>query len=186
MLLQTLRQLYRRLRLTSYRRIFGSIRERSGSLSATEAFSADVIQLMGAPTLSQFAQYLGISQPNATYKVNQLTAKGYLEKHVQARDRREVVLTTSEKFTGYFDEDKEDALQQKIRTAAAQFTPAELDSAERVLLALEALIDLYAFGRYQPGWSVIAAAAGLVAAVFLLIVRLRPRLREELGRRLHT
>lgn len=54
------------------------------------------------------------------------------------------------------------------------------------LLALEALVDLYAFGRYQPGWSVIAAAAGLVAAVFLLIVRLRPRLREELGRRFHT
>ena len=59
---------------------------------------------------------------------------------MQARDRREVVLTTSEKFTGYFDEDKEDALQQKIRTAAAQFTPAEIDSAERVLLALEALL----------------------------------------------
>ena len=92
------------------------------------------------PTVSQFAETIGISQPNATYKVNQLTAKGYLEKHVQARDRREVVLTTSEKFTGYFDEDKEDALQQKIRTAAAQFTPAELDSAERVLLALEALL----------------------------------------------
>ena len=45
MLLQTLRQLYRRLRLTSYRRIFGSIRERSGSLSATEAFSADVMDI---------------------------------------------------------------------------------------------------------------------------------------------
>lgn len=54
------------------------------------------------------------------------------------------------------------------------------------LLALEALIDLFAFGAWQPGWSVIAAAAGLVAAVFLLIVRLRPRLREELGRRFHT
>ena len=50
------------------------------------------------------------------------------------------MLTTSEKFTGYFDEDKEDALHQKIRTAAAQFTPAEIDSAERVLLALEALL----------------------------------------------
>ena len=105
-----------------------------------QAFSADIIHLLGSPTVSQFAETIGISQPNATYKVNQLTAKGYLEKHVQARDRREVVLTTSEKFTGYFDEDKEDALQQKIRTAAAQFTPAELDSAERVLLALEALL----------------------------------------------
>ena len=38
-------------------------------------------------------------------------------------------------------------------------------------------------------WTVVTAlsvVAGLVAAVFLLIVRLRPRLREELGRRFHT
>ena len=53
------------------------------------------------------------------------------------------------------------------------------------LLALEALIDLYVAGAYRPGWSMIAAAAGLVAAVFLLTVRLRPRLREEFGRRFH-
>ena len=125
MLGETFAQLFRKYRLFCYRKLFAAVREKPGSLSATEAFSADII---------------GISQPNATYKVNQLTAKGYLEKHVQARDRREVVLTTSEKFTGYFDEDKEDALQQKIRTAAAQFTPAELDSTERVLLALEALL----------------------------------------------
>ena len=78
------------------------------------------------------------SRAYLNYAYNRLVP--YLEKHVQARDRREVVLTTSEKFTGYFDEDKEDALQQKIRTAATQFTPAELDSAERVLLALEALL----------------------------------------------
>ena len=136
MLGETFAQLFRKYRLFCYRKLFAAVREKPGSLSATEAFSADIIHLLGSPTVSQFAETIGISQPNATYKVNQLTAKGYLEKHVQARDRREVVLTTSEKFTGYFDEDKEDALQQKIRTAAAQFTPAELDSAERVLLAL--------------------------------------------------
>lgn len=139
-MVQWILRLEKWLRLETYTQMFRTLREKSGSLSATEAFSADVIHLLGRPTLGQFAATLGISQPNATYKVNQLTAKGYLEKHVQARDRREVVLTTSEKFTGYFDEDKEDALQQKIRTAAAQFTPAELDSAERVLLALEALL----------------------------------------------
>ena len=103
MLLQTLRQLYRRLLLTSYRRIFGSIRERSGSLSATEAFSADVIQLMGAPTLSQFAQYLGISQPNATYKINNLVAKGYVEKVPSPGDRREIRLQPAEKLRKYME-----------------------------------------------------------------------------------
>ena len=54
------------------------------------------------------------------------------------------------------------------------------------LLTLEALIDLYVLGRYRPSWSIIASAAGLVAAVFLLIVRLRPRLRAEFRRRFHT
>ena len=54
------------------------------------------------------------------------------------------------------------------------------------LLALEALIDLCLRGRYRPGWSVIAAAAILVAGVFLLVVRLQPRLRAEFRRRFHS
>ena len=41
---------------------------------------------------------------------------------LQARDRREVVLTTSEKFTGYFDEDKEDALAIKLHDSVANTT----------------------------------------------------------------
>lgn len=101
MLQQTLQRLYRQLRLTSYRQIFGAIRERSGSLSATEAFSADVIQLLGAPTLSQFAQYLGISQPNATYKINNLVAKGYVEKVPSPGDRREIRLQPAGKLKKY-------------------------------------------------------------------------------------
>ena len=69
------------LRLESYKKMFHTLREKTGSLSATEAFSADVIHLLGRPTLGQFAATLGISQPNATYKVNNLAAKGYLEKN---------------------------------------------------------------------------------------------------------
>lgn len=65
------------LRLESYKKMFHTLREKTGSLSATEAFSADVIHLLGRPTLGQFAATLGISQPNATYKVNNLAAKGY-------------------------------------------------------------------------------------------------------------
>ena len=131
MLLQTLRQLYRRLRLTSYRRIFGSIRERSGSLSATEAFSADVIQLMGAPTLSQFAQYLGISQPNATYKINNLVAKGYVEKVPSPGDRREIRLQPAEKLRKYM-ERGEGGLEQAVQT----YTDQQLELAARVLTTL--------------------------------------------------
>ena len=68
-----------------------------------------------------------------------LAAKGYLHKTVQAHDRREIVLTTSEKFSGYFDENEEE-MQKKVAALSAQFTPEELCSAERVLLALGTLL----------------------------------------------
>ena len=139
MLTQAVFQLFRRYRLFCYRGLFAAVHEKDGSLSATEAFSADIIHLLGTPTVSQFAAAIGISQPNATYKVNQLVAKGYLHKTVQAHDRREIVLTTSEKFSGYFDEN-EDEMQKKVAVLSAQFTPEELRSAERVLLALGTLL----------------------------------------------
>mgnify|MGYP000093632588 FL=1 len=135
MLLQTLRQLYRRLRLTSYRRIFGSIRERSGSLSATEAFSADIIHLLGSPTISQFADTIGISQPNATYKINNLVAKGYVEKVPSPGDRREIRLQPAEKLRKYM-ERGEGGLEQAVQTLQKTYTDQQLELAARVLTTL--------------------------------------------------
>ena len=71
--------LYNRSRLMHYRTLFGHIHEKDGSLSATEAFAADVIYLLGEPSIKEFSDHLGISQPNATYKVNSLISKGYVE-----------------------------------------------------------------------------------------------------------
>ncbi len=139
MLTHTIAKLFRKYRLFCYRKLFSAVKERPGSLSATEAFSADIIHLLDKPTVSQFAAAIGISQPNATYKVNQLSAKGYLEKTVRALDRREIVLTTSEKFAGYFD-DNEEELSQKLRPLHTRFTPGELETAERVFCALTELL----------------------------------------------
>ena len=135
MLYESVLQLYRRLRLDGYRKLFGAVQEREGSLSAIEAFSADLINLLDSPTLSQFADYVGISQPNATYKVNALVSKGYVEKTVSKPDRREVRLKTGGKFARYFDEDrpKIQAAAEKVR---AQFSETEIDAACRVLDAL--------------------------------------------------
>lgn len=135
MLRQTLRRLYRQLRLSSYRSMFGAIRERSGSLSATEAFSADVIQLLGTPTLSQFAQCLGISQPNATYKVNNLVAKGYVEKLPSTEDRREIRIQPAEKLRRYL-ERGEGFFGQAEERLSEVYTQEELALTARVLNTL--------------------------------------------------
>ena len=139
MLSEAIAQLFRKYRLLCYRQLFASIREKDGSLSATEAFSADIIHLLGHPTISQFAATIGISQPNATYKVNQLAAKGYVAKHVPERDRREIVLEVSEKFSAYFNENEEE-LKKQAAALREQFAPEELETADRVLRALDGLI----------------------------------------------
>ena len=52
MLLQTIEALFRKYRLFCYQKLFAAVREKPGSLSATEAFSADIIHLLGSPTIS--------------------------------------------------------------------------------------------------------------------------------------
>ena len=128
-------ELYRKFRLINYKDIFRKIQEKDGSLSATEAFSADVIHLLQEPTVTRFAEYIGISQPNATYKVNNLVNKGYLKKLPSENDRRECYLQITDKFNGYFQENVStlNDIFQKVET---QFSKEELDTTKKVLTSL--------------------------------------------------
>lgn len=92
---------YDKFKLQFYRKVFDQVRERDGSLSAMEAFSLEVIAMLDKPTVGQFADFLKISQSNATYKVNSLIKKGYLERQNSQTDRREYHLVLSEKFYSY-------------------------------------------------------------------------------------
>ena len=135
MLGETFAQLFRKYRLFCYRKLFAAVREKPGSLSATEAFSADIIHLLGSPTVSQFAETIGISQPNATYKINNLVAKGYVEKVPSPGDRREIRLQPAEKLRKYM-ERGEGGLEQAVQTLQKTYTDQQLELAARVLTTL--------------------------------------------------
>ena len=94
-------EVYDKFKLQFYRKVFEQVRERDGSLSAMEAFSLEIIKALGEPTVGQFAEFLNISQSNATYKVNSLIRKGYLDRQNSQTDRREYHLILSEKFYQY-------------------------------------------------------------------------------------
>lgn len=91
-------ELYRCLRLTHYKNFFTAIRQKPGSLTSSEAFSAETIYLLHGPTIGEFADFLGISQPNASYKANSLAAKGYIIKEPCTTDRRECRLLVTPRF----------------------------------------------------------------------------------------
>lgn len=138
MLYEKLLALYNRSRLAQYRRLFDRIRERQGSLSATEAYALDVIYLLGEPTVKRFADFLGISQPNATYKINSLISKGYLEKVHSDTDGREYRLVVQEKFYQYYG-----GSSSFLRKAAAKLEDVLSQEEQAVFLkALDALETL--------------------------------------------
>ena len=132
MLYQRIKDLYERSRLEHYRELFGRIREKDGSLSATEAFAADVIYLLENPTVSSFAEVLGISQPNATYKINNLAAKGYVTRIASDEDRRECRVSVVDKFFSYYDTDYP-FIVHALDKLADRYTPQELALFERML-----------------------------------------------------
>ena len=126
---------YEQFRLITYRSMFRLLRERDSSLSAAEAFSVDVIYLLQQPTIKEFADCLGISQPNATYKVNHLIQKGYVEKIPSQEDRREIHLQVTDKYMRYWQGGNE-ALSEGLRRLENRFTPQEMETFSRVIRAL--------------------------------------------------
>ena len=101
MLEKNFAEVYDKFKLQFYRRVFELMRDRDDSLSAMEAFSLEVIYMLGNPTVSQFADFLNISQSNATYKVNNLIKKGYLDRQNSTVDRREYHLILTDKYYTY-------------------------------------------------------------------------------------
>ena len=125
-------EIYDKFKLKFYRSVFELVREREGSLSAMEAFSLEVINMLSEPTVGQFADFLNISQSNATYKVNSLIKKGYLERQNSQTDRREYHLVLSEKYYNYESLMSSYELQV-IERVKQRFSKEDLENFDRML-----------------------------------------------------
>ncbi len=102
MLFDSFEELYFLLRANYYQRVAAEVGTRQGSLSATECFCLEIIFLMKRPTISQFAQFVGLSLPSANYRIGSLVEKGYLEKTVSETDKRESILTVTDKYRDFY------------------------------------------------------------------------------------
>lgn len=92
----------------------------------------ETIYAMEEPTVNEFASFLGISTPNAAYKVNSLVKKGYIEKIQSEDDRREYHLRPTKKYVDYYD--ISNAYRDKVmKRAASRFTKDELNKLEEML-----------------------------------------------------
>ncbi len=98
MLEKEFEKLYFKFRNNYCKNLFSSVNDDQDSLSPTESYCVEAIFLLNRPTVHQFANYVNISQPNATYRISNLISKGYVRKVLSEDDRREYFLEVTDKF----------------------------------------------------------------------------------------
>ena len=129
---ESFRRVYEGIKLRFYHEVYSVSHEPGVPLTAVEAFSLEVIDQLGKPTIGQFAEFLNISRSNATYKVAGLIRLGYVRKERSGPDRREYYLVLTEKYHSHAAllDDYVSGLVDRMRE---RFSAAEADELARML-----------------------------------------------------
>jgi len=135
---KTINKFYNKVKLIIYKNMFGRMERSEEALSSSEYFCLECIYLMGNPTVSQFAHFMDISSPNATYKVKQLIKKGFITKERSEEDGREFLLVPTQKFFDYY-ENKDDYVL--INEMKENMTKKECKKLDKVMKILTDQID---------------------------------------------
>ncbi len=125
-------RVYQAFKLDIYSKAYDIMNEQKGTLNTQELSSLEIIHLLNRPTIGQYADFLHISRPNATYKISCLVGKGYINKMASLFDKRECRLELTQK---YYDRARlnEDSLKNVLRKVSKQFSEEELALLSRLL-----------------------------------------------------
>ena len=115
---------------------YASLCLNSKDLNMQEAFSLDIIHMLGNPTILEFANYLEISQPNATYKINQMISKGYLTKTLCEDDKRSYRLSVTEKFMECY-RGNDRYIENSLNDIENMFSKEEVELLSKMLVAIQ-------------------------------------------------
>ena len=122
------------IKLNFYKGMF-SRQKRTGTLSAAEVLSLDVIRLLGRPTIGTFAKFINVPLSNATYKINTLIEKGFIKKQKSEQDKREFYLELTEKYSNIeLDGARQQAIMERVEK---RLSPHQLKVMEQVLAILD-------------------------------------------------
>ena len=123
MLEEVFQDVYTKFKLHFYQNVFQRFATREATLTTVESFCMEGIMAMGEPTIAEFSRMMGISTPNAAYKIGSLVKKGYVEKIQSTTDRREYFL---ERVRKRFPAEDCDKMEQMLSVISTELMP-ELD-----------------------------------------------------------
>ena len=132
MLDQAFNTVYTTFKLHFYQKVFSRFENREATLTTVESFCMEGIMALGSPTVAQFAQAMHISTPNASYKINSLIQKGYVQKVRSETDRREYHLCPTQKYLDYYNISYA-YLQTVVDRVKARFSPEDVAKLDEML-----------------------------------------------------
>lgn len=132
MLEEAFKRVYDQFKMHLYRKLFERIDSRETSLTTVETFCMETIMALKEPTVNEFASFIGISTPNAAYKVNSLVKKGYIEKVQSTKDKREFHLKVTQRYMDYYNISSHytEVVMKRIR---GRFSQEECEHLEEML-----------------------------------------------------
>ena len=92
----------------------------------------EIIMALGRPTINEFSSFVGISPPNAAYKINNLVQKGYVTKEQSPEDKREYHLVVTQKYIDYYNISYR-YLGTVMNRIKEHFSPADVSKLEEML-----------------------------------------------------
>lgn len=132
-------KLYYKFRNNYCKNLFSKVREEKESLSPTESYCVEAIFLLNRPTVHQFANYVNISQPNATYRISNLISKGYVRKVLSEDDRREYFLEVTDKFNKVYGANA--AFNAQLMSGIREkFSEEEVELLEKLIKRLNTIV----------------------------------------------
>lgn len=132
MLEESFSEVYKKFKIRYYQNVFAQAPDRELSLTTIEAFCAEIIGALDNPTINEFASFINVSAPNATYRVNSLIQKGYIEKVQSETDKREYHLRVTDKYYKYYNISKSyvDTVLERVKTTCSK---EDVEAFDRVL-----------------------------------------------------
>lgn len=132
MLNQAFSKVYVKFKLHLYRELLRRLESREATLTTIETFCMEAVQALDEPTINEFANFIGISSPNAAYKINNLIKKGYLIKERDGEDRRIYRIKPTEKYWEYYNISTS-YMNEVMDRIHARFSTADCDKLEEML-----------------------------------------------------
>lgn len=129
---------YKLFRLEFYKNFYGHINEGS-EITASDLGDCEVIYLLNKPTITEFAKFVHISLPNASYRIKRLLKAGLVTKVHSKDDAREFYLVVTPKFKQFYSKNGEygDFIWEKIKQNSS---PEEIENIEESMKIMERIL----------------------------------------------